>query len=210
MCPYRGMNIKIRLPLTRNVLEARFRSFLLPLVPSHLRGDPLLDLENTPARVTRMWSEELLYGYTPEAAARLEAKFKTFPTTEGREGMVVESGISFTSTCAHHLLPFTGVAHFGYVPRERIMGLSKVAWVVDHYAAQLQLQERMTNQVAEYLNEKLDPVALIVVTEAVHQCMACRGPRKAGVVTTTAALRGKAWDGEVRQEFYTLIRRGAV
>lgn len=201
------MKLRIKKPaVPPSELEDRFSRFLLPMIPSDIVGDPLLDLANTPARVTRMWQNELLKGYSRGAEEALEKKFKWFPADKA-EGMVVESGVPFTSVCAHHLLPFVGTAHFGYIPHERIMGLSKVAWVLDHFAAQLQLQERLTSQVADYLQEKLDPVALILVLDASHECVSCRGPKKAGVITTTAAIRGKAWEKDVRDEFYTLIRR---
>jgi GTP cyclohydrolase I len=157
-----------------------------------------------------MWRTELLRGWEPGALERLERKFKSFPTEEGEEGMVTECRIPFSSMCAHHLLPFSGTADFGYIPRKRVMGLSKVAWVLDHFASQLQLQERMTRQVADYVWEKLDPLALIFVTSASHECMTCRGPRKSGVTTSSAVIRGRANDPEVRGEFYTLFQRRGV
>ena len=189
--------------------ESHLLSVLKDLVPEEEWVSPELDLEMTPNRVYRSWERELLYGYSEEAKAALEEKFRWFP----REGtsypstMVVEAGIPFTSLCAHHLLPFRGTADFGYIPKERVMGLSKVAWVLDHFAARLQIQERLTEQVLSYLEGKLEPLGSILVLRAEHLCMSCRGPKKPGVITTTAAIRGLVIDApEVRSEFYSLIR----
>lgn len=193
--------MKIRLP-------SAFETFLRSLVPPEEFSDPLLDLPNTAERVERMWKEELLYGYSDEGRKKLEHKFRAFPrVAEGDDAsMVTEAGIPFTSTCAHHLLPFRGVAHFGYIPHRSVLGLSKVAWVLDYFAARLQLQESLTDQVIDYLYDRLSPVGMILVLEAEHMCMACRGPRKAGVLTSTSALRGIAvTHPEVRTEFYRLM-----
>jgi GTP cyclohydrolase I len=120
---------------------------------------------------------------------------------------VVARGIPFHSLCEHHLLPFVGVAHVAYLPGERILGLSKLARVVDHFARALQVQERLTVQVAGWLERELDPKGVGVVLEAEHMCMSLRGVQKAGSTTVTSALRGAVRDDpRTRQEFLALAK----
>ena len=126
----------------------------------------------------------------------------TFPNDEGYDELVVASDIPFHSLCMHHLLPFRGVAHVGYLPGERIIGLSKLARVVDLFARDLQVQERLTEQIADWLDAHLRAKGVGVVLEAEHLCMTLRGVQKPGARTVTSALRGTVRDDpRTRQEF---------
>ena len=158
-------------------------------------------LKDTPSRVVRSYSE-LFGGYGSDVKSAL----KTFEDGTCDE-MVVVKDIEFTSFCEHHMLPFTGKAHVGYVPNGRIVGLSKVARVVDMFARRLQVQERLTSQIAEALmGEPLSPVGVGCMIEASHSCMSCRGVRKQTAVTITSDLRGVFREHAVRAEFLSLIR----
>jgi GTP cyclohydrolase I len=129
----------------------------------------------------------------------------TFPNDGGYDELVVATGIPFHSMCEHHLLPFVGVAHVGYLPGERIIGLSKLARVVDLFARSPQVQERLTTQVAGWLDEQLAPRGVGVVLEAEHMCMSLRGVVKPGARTVTSALSGRLRDDpRTRQEFLSL------
>ncbi|SHE74248.1 GTP cyclohydrolase I FolE [Streptoalloteichus hindustanus] len=143
-------------------------------------------LRDTPARVARAY-RELFAGLHTDPDAVLNRTFD-----ESHEELVLVTDIPMYSTCEHHLLPFHGVAHVGYIPNEhgRVTGLSKLARLVDLYAKRPQVQERLTSQVADALVRKLDPRGVIVVVEAEHLCMGMRGIRKAGSKTTTSAVRG--------------------
>ena len=158
-------------------------------------------LRDTPRRIAAMYGELL----TP---APFDAT--TFPNDGDYDELVVAREIPFHSLCEHHLLPFVGVAHVGYLPGERIIGLSKLARVVDYFARSLQVQERLTTQVASWLERKLRPRGVGVVLEAEHLCMSLRGVRKAGATTVTSALHGLARDDlRTRQEFLALTGRTA-
>jgi GTP cyclohydrolase I len=134
----------------------------------------------------------------------------TFPNDGGYDEMVVVSDIAFSSLCEHHLLPFVGVAHVGYLPGERIVGLSKLPRVVESCARRLHVQERLTMQVADWLERELRPRGVGVVLEATHLCMSLRGVRQPGARTRTSALRGLVRDDpRTRQEFLELIGAGA-
>lgn len=139
------------------------------------------DVVDTPRRVARMY-EELL---TPRPFNPT-----TFENDAGYDEMVVVRDIRFTSLCAHHLLPFSGIAHVGYLPGERIIGLSKLARVVTHFARNLQVQERLTKQVADWLDEELSPRAVGVIVRAEHQCMTIRGVQATGSTTVTSSMHG--------------------
>ena len=153
-------------------------------------------LRETPRRVAETYAELL----TAESLS-----LTTFPNTEGYDELVVVRDIPFHSLCMHHLLPFHGVAHVAYLPAERIIGLSKLARVVELFARGLQLQERLTVNVADWLEEGLRPKGVGVVLEAEHLCMSLPGVAKPGARTTTSALRGLvADDPRTRQEFLTL------
>ena len=133
----------------------------------------------------------------------------TFPNDEAYDELVVARHIPMRSVCEHHLLPFVGVAHVGYLPGERILGLSKLARVVHHFAARPQVQERMTKQVATWLQDNLSPRGVGVVIEAEHTCMTIRGVQAAGSTTVTSTLLGALRDdARSRQEFFALARDG--
>jgi GTP cyclohydrolase I len=158
------------------------------------------DLAETPQRVARAFAELL----TPRPFDPT-----TFPNDEGYDEMVLARDIRFQSLCQHHLLPFHGVAHVGYIPGGRILGLSKLARVVELFARRLQVQERLTQQVADWLDEHLKPRGVGVVLEAEHLCMSLRGVRAQGSRTTTSALHGLLRsDARTRQEFFSLTGIG--
>ncbi len=155
-------------------------------------------LRRTPARVARAY-EELLTPHPVDAT--------TFPNDEGYDELVVVKDIPFHSLCEHHLLPFVGRAHVAYLPRERIVGLSKLARVVEQVSRSLQVQERMTQQIANWLESSLSPRGVGVVLEAEHMCMRLRGVRAPGTMTVTSALRGAMRDdARTRGEFLDLVR----
>jgi len=132
----------------------------------------------------------------------------TFPNDGAYDELVVARGIPFHSLCEHHLLPFIGVAHVGYLPGDRIVGLSKLVRVVELYARSLQVQERLTTQIASWLERELEPKGVGVVIEAEHMCMSLRGVQKPGASTLTSALRGLVRDDpRTRSEFLSLTER---
>ncbi|HEV2928961.1 MAG TPA: GTP cyclohydrolase I FolE [Propionibacteriaceae bacterium] len=162
-----------------------------------LGQDPSAEqLLDTPRRVAAGYAELLSPApFTPT----------TFPNDERYDELVLVRAIPFRSLCQHHLLPFTGVAHVGYLPAERILGLSKLARVVELFARRLQLQERLTTQVADWLHVELAPKGVGVVLEAEHLCMTLRGVHAAGARTVTSTLRGLLRsDPRSRQEFFAL------
>jgi GTP cyclohydrolase I len=155
-------------------------------------------LRDTPRRVAAAYAELL----TP-----LPFEPTTFPNDEGYDELVVARGIPFHSLCEHHLLPFHGVAHVAYLPGERIVGLSKLGRVVESFARRLQVQERMTTQIADWIEENLAPRGVGVVLEAEHLCMSLRGVQKPGTMTVTSALHGIVRDdARTRQEFLAFTR----
>jgi GTP cyclohydrolase I len=162
-------------------------------------NDP--NLAETDRRVAKMYME--MFRGLDEGA---EPKVTTFPNEEGYSHMVMETKIPFYSMCAHHLVPFYGHAHIAYIPREQILGLSKFARILEFYAKRPQLQERLTEQVVTYLEEKLHPLGAMVVIEARHLCVEMRGVKKPGAVTVTSALRGIFHQKPVREEFLDLLR----
>jgi GTP cyclohydrolase I len=162
-----------------------------------LGQDPASDhLVDTPRRVAAAYAEML----TPR-----EFSLTTFPNDEGYDELVIARDIPLHSLCQHHLLPFTGVAHVGYLPGERILGLSKLARVVEMFARGLQVQERLTKQVADWLQDQLKPKGVGVVIEAEHLCMSLRGVQARGCRTVTSALHGLLRDDpRSRGEFFAL------
>src|SRR3954451_5566645 len=164
-----------------------------------------LDVESlaeTPARMARLYAELLV----PQPF-----EVTTFPNDAGYDELVVARSIPFHSLCEHHLLPFVGVAHVGYLPDELIVGLSKLARVVDFFARGLQVQERLTAQIADWLQEELAPKGVGVVLEAEHLCMSLRGVTKAGASTVTSALHGLVRnDPRTRQEFLAFAGRAVA
>jgi GTP cyclohydrolase IA len=156
-------------------------------------------LADTPRRMAEAYAEML----TP-----VPFEPTTFPNSDGYDELVVAGSIPFHSLCEHHLLPFHGVAHVGYLPGERIIGLSKLARVVELFARDLQVQERLTQQIADWLDERLAPRGVGVVLEAEHLCMSLRGVQKHGARTVTSALHGLVReDSRTRQEFLDLATR---
>jgi len=158
-------------------------------------------LHDTPQRVARMYAETLA-GSTMRAEDVLNTMFDI-----GHDELVLVKDIDVYSTCEHHMVPFHGVAHVGYIPGVdgRITGLSKLARLVDVYARRLQVQERLTTQIADALVRLLDPRGVIVVVEAEHLCMSMRGVRKPGARTTTSAVRGALRNPATRAEAMSLI-----
>jgi GTP cyclohydrolase I len=156
-------------------------------------------LHETPRRMADAYTELL----TP-----LPFRATTFPNDDGYDELIVARSIPFHSLCMHHLLPFHGVAHIGYLPRERIIGLSKLGRVVELFARDLQIQERMTTQIAGWVERELEPKGVGVVLEAEHLCMSLRGVQKFGAKTVTSALLGLVRDDvRTRQEFLALTAR---
>ena len=155
-------------------------------------------LADTPRRVAQAFTDML----TPR-----EFDLTTFPNDEGYDELVLARDIPVQSLCEHHMLPFTGVAHVGYLPGERILGLSKLARVVELFSRDLQVQERLTVQVANWLQENLAPKGVGVVIEAEHMCMSMRGVQTRGSRTITSAVHGALReDARSRQEFFALTR----
>ncbi|MEU6718301.1 GTP cyclohydrolase I [Nonomuraea sp. NPDC046802] len=158
-------------------------------------------MAETPGRMVRALDEMC----TPR-----EFDLTTFPNEAGYEQMVIERRIRFNSLCEHHLLPFTGYAYVAYLPGARILGLSKLARVVELFACQPQVQERLTQQIADWLQEQLQPKGVGVVLDAEHLCMSLRGARAEGSTTTTSALHGLLLtDPRAREEFFLLAKVGA-
>ena len=157
------------------------------------------NLRDTPRRVAAAYKELL----SPKPF-----RLTTFPNEESYDQLIIARSIRFTSLCAHHLLPFTGVASVGYLPKDRILGLSKLARVVESFARGLQLQERMTSQIATWLQEHLQPKGVGVLLEAEHLCMSIRGVQQPGTTTVTSALLGSVRnDPRTRQEFLALAHQ---
>jgi GTP cyclohydrolase I len=187
-------------PVDHGRIEAAVREIL-----SAVGEDPDREgLRDTPARVARMYAE-MFAGLRQDPAQVLK---KTF--TEKYDEMVLVKNIRFESMCEHHLLPFFGKAHVAYLPNGKILGLSKVARVVEIMSRRPQVQERMTEDIAELLMQELDARGVGVVLEAVHTCMSIRGIRKPDSVCTTSAMRGGfKIHPETRSEFMALIRGSA-
>jgi GTP cyclohydrolase I len=160
-------------------------------------------LRDTPRRVVKAW-DELLSGYKIDPTKVL----RSFDDgAEGVKDMVFQGSIPFWSTCEHHMLPFFGVAHIGYIPKGRILGLSKFARLVDVFAKRLQVQERLGQQIADTLENYLDPVGLGVVLQCRHSCMEARGVRRQGSVTVSQVLRRDFMHNSgPREEFLSMVR----
>ncbi|MBC8647482.1 MAG: GTP cyclohydrolase I FolE [Thermoanaerobaculia bacterium] len=179
-------------------------------IARHVRGiietlgldprDP--NLEETPDRVAKMYLE-MFHGLSEGA----EPKITIFPNSEGYQAMVMEKDIPFYSMCSHHFVPFYGHAHIAYIPNEKIVGLSKMPRILEFYARRPQLQERLTEQIAQFMAEKLHPQGVMVVIEARHLCVEMRGVKKPGALTVTSAIRGIFYDRPVREEFLDLLNR---
>jgi GTP cyclohydrolase I len=154
------------------------------------------NLRGTPGRMARAYAEM----FSPRPF-----ELTTFPNDEGYDELVLARGIPLRSVCEHHLLPFTGTAHIGYLPGQRILGLSKLARVLEHFACRPQVQERLTSQVATWLQTHLEPKGVGVVIQAEHSCMTLRGVQATGSTTLTSTLLGRLrTDARSRTEFLTL------
>jgi len=164
-------------------------------------------LIDTPSRVVRAY-EEHFAGYREDPVEYLQ---RTFEEVSGYDEMVVLRDIRFESHCEHHMLPIIGHAHVAYLPRKRVVGISKLARLVEVYAKRLQIQEKMTAQIATTLNEVLTPNGVGVVVEAAHQCMTTRGIHKPGVTMVTSTMLGGFRDDPMtRREFLSIINRPAA
>ena len=179
------------------VVAARFRGVMEALGLD--LDDP--NLADTPARVARAYRFQF-----SGLEAGAEPKLRTFPNAEGYSGIVAVTGIRFHSLCAHHFLPFFGTAHVAYLPKDRLVGLSKLARAVEHFARRPQVQERLTEEIASFLDSRLQPEGVMIVVKARHFCMEMRGVRKAGARTTTSSVRGAFADAARRREFLARIR----
>lgn len=177
-------------------VEEGIRSLLM-----HLGQDPNSDgLKDTPKRFVKAF-EEMTVGYDQSPKEILSKVFDV-----RCQDMVIVRGVRFSSLCEHHLLPFVGTASIGYIPREGVVGLSKLARLVECFSRRLQVQERMTNQIAEAMQEHLNPLAVGVVVSAHHQCMGCRGVRQPDADMITSAMLGFFKEEfSARQEFLKLI-----
>ena len=154
-------------------------------------------LRNTPERVARAWINTFGSGYSQKVEDILNVEF-----TESYDEMVVIKNIPFISFCAHHIVPFTGVAKIGYIPNGKVTGLSKLARLLDMYAHRLQIQERLTDEISRAINEHLQPKGVGVILEAEHMCMTRRGVQKPGSMTITSSLTGAMQDNvRTRHEF---------
>jgi len=188
-----GINIDVTMKAVRELLEA-------------LGENPGREgLRRTPERVTRMYAE-LLSGYRADPDAIVnDALFQV-----KYDEMVIVRDIEFYSMCEHHMLPFMGRAHVAYIPNGKVLGLSKIPRIVDMYSRRLQVQERMTRQIADFIRDLLEPQGVAVVVEALHLCMMMRGVRKHNARMTTSAMHGAFRSNmATRQEFLDNISRGA-
>ena len=182
--------------MDRNKIEEGVR-LILEGIGEDINREGLLE---TPARIARMY-EEICGGMHEDASVHLQ---KTF--TVDKNELVLEKDITFYSSCEHHMLPFFGKVHVAYIPNHHVTGLSKIARVVDVISHRLQLQERMTLQIKDCIQETLNPLGVMVVVEAQHMCMQMRGVEKQGSITTTSDFCGAFNQAKTREEFLSLIR----
>ena len=186
-------------PVTQAEAEAAIRTLL-----RWAGDDPAREgLRDTPRRVAKAY-KEWFAGYAQDPTAYLA---RTFEEVAGYDEIIVLRNIEFESHCEHHMAPIIGRAHVGYLPRNRVVGISKLARVVDAYAKRLQVQEKMTAQIAQCIHDTLQPIGVGVVIEASHECMTTRGVHKRGVSMVTSTLLGCfREDHRTRDEFMRLIR----
>jgi GTP cyclohydrolase I len=181
----------------------------IDLIAGHIKGIMIelgMDIEDdslkdTPMRVSKMMLNEIFWGMD-------EANFPTMTTVENKfnyDQMLIEANITVHSTCEHHLVPIVGRAHIAYIPRKRILGLSKFNRVVDYFARRPQVQERLTNDILDCLREALDTDDIAVVIDAEHFCVKLRGIKHDNCVTRTSALSGQFFKPEVRAELFAAI-----
>ncbi len=180
------------------LMEISIRQFLIAAGLNPTVGH----LQKTPKRVTQTFVE-LLH--------KEDFHFTVFPNDSGYDQMILQHNITFTSLCAHHLLPFSGVAHVAYLPQAHYCGLSKLSRTVEYFARGLQVQETMTQDIAKFLVERLHPLGCAVIIEAVHMCMAIRGVKQANAPTITSHMSGAFMDNpSARQELLALIGRRSL
>jgi GTP cyclohydrolase I len=189
---------KAELVIDRDAAEEAVRALI-----KWIGDDPDREgLKETPDRVVRAF-EEFFAGYRDDPAEMLK---RTFEETDGYDEMIVLRDIDFTSHCEHHMLPIVGRAHVAYLPDKRVVGISKLARIVESYARRLQIQEKMTAQIANTIESVLKPRGVGVIVEAEHQCMTTRGVRKAGVSMVTSRMLGLfRTDAKTRREFLSII-----
>ncbi|NNE85960.1 MAG: GTP cyclohydrolase I FolE [Alphaproteobacteria bacterium] len=187
---------------SREDAEAAVRTLL-----AYAGDDPTREgLLDTPDRVVRSY-EEFFGGYSEDPGAILE---RTFSEIDGYDEIVALRDINFVSHCEHHMAPIIGRAHIGYLPNHRVVGISKLARIIEVYARRLQIQEKMTAQIANTIDEVLQPRGVAVVIEAAHQCMTTRGVNKPGVDMVTSRMLGAFRDNQAtRQEFMSVIGKPA-
>lgn len=172
---------------------------LIPCIDEDADRDGLIE---TPRRVAKAWVNELFHGQFDDPFDHI----KTFDLDTDTHDLVLVSNLPVYSTCEHHMLPIFGLAHIAYIPDKKVLGLSKFGRVINAYARRLQIQERLTMQIADSLDHGLDPQGIMVVIEARHFCMEIRGIQSPGTITTTSAIRGVfETDGEARSEALHLI-----
>jgi GTP cyclohydrolase I len=176
----------------------------IAIMLSEVFGDSVWDdsPEDTAARILRAWEE-----FAPRGT--LDFKFTTFPAVANQ--MIAVTNIAFSSLCAHHLFPYSGLAHVAYLPNALMVGLSKIPRVVTHFATQPSTQERLAHNIATFLKGELQAQGVAVVMEARHTCMSCRGVRQYGAAMVTSEMRGSfLTSGDARAEFLELIKRGNI
>jgi len=183
---------------TREAAQAAVRTLI-----EWAGDDPMREgLLGTPERVVRAY-EEWFAGYNEDPVELLK---RTFEETEGYDEMVVLRDVRFESVCEHHLAPILGTVHVAYLPAKRVVGISKLARVIDVYAKRMQIQEKMTAQIANTIEEVLQPKGVAVVVQAQHQCMSTRGVHKTGVSMVTSRMLGAFRDNEAtRREFLAIV-----
>ena len=182
------MAVNKRNKMDRTVDKQKIQSAVRDILVAIGENPDREGLKDTPDRVARMF-EEITSGYDESVTGHLSKTFE-----EGGSAIVVERDIDFSSTCEHHLMPFFGKVHIAYVPSDKVVGLSKLARVVEVFAKRLQLQERLNAQIADAIYQELAPKGVIVVIEAQHTCMTARGVKKVGSNTLTYAVRGEIDD----------------
>lgn len=181
--------------------ESQIESMLKTITgKEHDQDDNTLD---TPQRVVKSWSQ--IYGGYSQSPDEILAR--RFPGS-GYDQMVVLKDIEMYSMCSHHMLPFFGKAHIAYIPKSEVVGLSKLARLVDCFSKRLQIQEKLTQQIADAIKEHLKPDGVMVIIEAQHMCMTMRGVGKQNSTMTTSAIKGAFKESGVREEFLSLIKRG--
>ncbi len=161
-------------------------------------------LSGTPYRFAKMYVKELFYGLNPKN----KPKISTFPNTYGYQRMLVEQDISIDSSCEHHFLPIVGKAHVAYIPKDKVVGLSKINRLVDYYAHRPQVQERLCLQILKDLQETLETDDVIVMVHAKHLCVSSRGIKDKESFTTTVEYGGKFQEDKLREEFYGILSNG--